>query len=88
MPLLVLVIGLGTVWAAGLTNGSFETTTTAGWTEVVPTGGAIAVVTSADGTDSVDGTYFARLKTNGPGSFTTLSRDVTVAAGDTVSGWA
>ena len=86
MPLLVLVIGLGTAWAAGLTNGSFETGTTQGWTKVIPAGGSITVETAADGNGPMDGTFFARLTTNGPGSFTTLRRVVTVAAGAMISG--
>jgi len=46
------------------------------------------VETAADGNVAIDGTFFARLKTDGADSFTTLSQDVTVAAGEKVRGWA
>src|SRR5439155_10688183 len=36
----------------------------------------------------VDGSQFAVLKTDGPGSFTTLSQTFTANAGDRITGWA
>ena len=36
----------------------------------------------------VEGEYFALLKTDGPGSYTTISQEFNVRAGDVISGWA
>lgn len=88
VPLLLLGVGLGTALAAGLINGGFEEGTTNGWTETIPSGGSINVVGAADGNVPVEGSFFAHIKTNGPGSQTKLSQSVSVAAGDTVSGYA
>ena len=89
VPLVALLIaGSGIVWAATVANGSFETGDLTGWSTVIPTNGFISIVSSADGETPKDGALFARLKTNGPGSFTILSQSVTVSAGDEVSGYA
>lgn len=93
---LVLVLSLaGSVFAAAVypTNASFETGDTTGWTETIPAEASINVVTSFTsdaGTvyNAQDGMYFAALKTDGPGSLTKLTQPISVAAGDTVSGWA
>jgi hypothetical protein len=77
-----------------ITNSGFETGTLAGWTASVPPGGSAGVVTShvSAGIGStytpVEGSYFALLKSDGPGSFTTLSQAVTLSAGDMVKGFA
>ena len=89
VPLVALLVaGPGTVWAASVGNGSFETGDLTDWSTVIPTGGFINIVSSADGNTPQDGALFARLKTNGPGSYTILSQSVTVSAGDEVSGYA
>jgi len=65
---------------ANLTNGSFETGDLKDWTAVLPVGGSASVVNghsnlSGSGTTSrasTDGSYFALLKTDGPGSLSKL----------------
>lgn len=91
MVAMVLVLGTvgGTAMAApgGFTNPSFEVGLT-GWTAAVPTGGFAGAVTNHGGYNPVHGSYFALLKTDGPGSYTTLSQTFSVEAGDAISGWA
>jgi len=73
---------------AALTNGSFETGDLTGWTAVLPIGGSASAVTGhsdlgGTGTTSwvpTDGSYFALLKTDGPGSLTRLYQTFTVPA--------
>jgi hypothetical protein len=92
----ILVLSLaGSVYAAAasLSNPGFETGDTTGWTETIPSGGSINVVTSyvtdlSNTWTAKDGDYFAVLKTDGAGSSTALSQSVTVMNGDTISGWA
>lgn len=68
-----------------LANGSFEAGDLSGWAATVPAGGSAAVeLGGAPGA----GSYFARLKTDGPGSFTSISRSVELAPGDVLSGYA
>lgn len=91
---LTLTLGTGVFAAiAYLSNPGFETGDTTGWTETVPGGASINVVTSFTsdaGTvyNPPDGYYFAELKTDGPGEITKLTQSMDVSAGDTVSGWA
>ncbi|MGQ0678440.1 MAG: calcium-binding protein [Actinomycetota bacterium] len=83
---LLLVIPGGAVVANGsVTNGSFETGDTTGWIETIPVGGEITV---ESGGAPGGGMFFAQLKTNGPGSQTTLEQDVMLAAGESVIGLA
>jgi hypothetical protein len=92
----ILVLSLaGSVYAAAasLSNPGFETGDTTSWTETIPSGGSINVVTSyvtdlSNTWTAKDGDYFAVLKTDGAGSSTALSQSVTVMTGDTISGWA
>ena len=93
--LLVLVLSLSGVASAYdlMTNASFETGDTTGWTETVPVGASISVVTTFTSDQSTvfnpkNGAYFAVLKTDGPGSLTKLSQSLNVLAGETISGWA
>lgn len=82
-----------------ITNGGFETGDLSGWTLVLAGGGGggtgVATTHEAStnpgvngdpvgGWDPTAGTYFAYLKTDGPGSFTTLSQSFTGAVGDTL----
>jgi len=83
------------LWAGHITNPSFETEDTSGWDETIPGGASISVVSSYDEPDGpkrsyspVHGDWFALLKTDGAGSHTTLSQDVSLEAGDVLSGWA
>lgn len=66
-----------------LRNGSFEDGNLGGWLSFVPVGGLNSVV--AGGAPGA-GAFHARLKTDGPGSYATLSQAVTLAAGETISG--
>jgi hypothetical protein len=80
---------------AGLTNGSFETGDLTGWTVVLPVGASVDVVTGhsepvppATGTTSwapTDGSYFAILKTDGPGSLSQLYQSFYATAGASIS---
>jgi len=79
--------------SAELINPGFETGTTAGWVETIPPGGEISVVSEYHGDLGllylpVGGSYFALLKTDGPGSRTLLSQAVALSAGETLTGWA
>ena len=73
--------------AGTLSNGGFESGDFTGWTTDVPSGAEAAVLIQhidddGDPWNPVGGTYFARLKTDGPGSYTQLSRTLTVTAGE------
>lgn len=88
-----LVVGVALAFGAGaaqadLINVGFETGDFTGWTAVVPVGG-IAQVQSTAGAGGITplfGTYMAHLKTDGPGSYTTLSQSIFMGGGAMVSG--
>lgn len=92
MALVVILAGI--MWAPAaqatspLANGGFETGDLSGWSLSVPPGGSAGATGSAFGYGPVDGSYFALLKTNGPGSYTTAAQTFTVNAGDKIAGWA
>jgi hypothetical protein len=74
-------------------EGGFEIGDFTGWTQTIPVGGAAQVVGSHTGYygtpyTSVQGNYFALLKTDGPGSYTSIQTTVFLYAGQTISGWA
>jgi len=78
-----------------LTNPSFDDTAPAitGWTTTIPAGGsatAVPTFTGVDGRvfDPIHGPFFALLKTDGPGSFTSVVQTMSVDVGDTIGGWA
>ncbi|MHC4403225.1 MAG: carboxypeptidase regulatory-like domain-containing protein, partial [Planctomycetota bacterium] len=77
-----------------IVNPSFDTGDLSGWDVYTPPGGSASAVTSYSNTYSsgtytpVDGTHFALLKTDGPGSYTTVSQTFSAQIGDTISGWA
>lgn len=67
----------------------FETGDLSGWNLTLPTtgdGGFGGAVTDFAGYLPVSGSYFALLKSNGPGSYSTLTKSFTVMAGDRISG--
>jgi hypothetical protein len=72
--------------ANGLINGGFESVSTDGWTTAIPTGGFVEVVGSFGAADPVEGSFFALMKTDGPGSFTTLSQSFFALPGDRLVG--
>ena len=74
--------------ALGIENPSFETGDYTGWDSYIPLGGWINIVSSHSAYTPQDGIYFALLKTNGPGSYTTLSQTFHASAGSKISGWA
>jgi hypothetical protein len=96
--IVALLFAAGSAAQTEVTNPSFETGDTTGWVETIPAGGTIEIVNNCDapcsGFDSfdpyepVDGDFFALLKTDGPGSFTTLSQTLVAQAGVEISGWA
>ena len=90
---IVLVLGMAAAAKATLVNGGFETGDFTGWTKYVPYGGSAQVVTSHNGDKGkhytpVEGNYFALLKTDGPGSYTTISQTIHLEAGWWVEGYA
>lgn len=83
--------------ADSLTNGDFETGDLTGWTATVPSGGVADALTThaVTGEDygsytvtPYEGDYFAHIKTDGPGSYTTLVQQVSLQAGDVLQGYA
>ena len=90
---IMMVFGLAGVSSAALINGGFETGDFTGWTVSIPPGGSAEVVTSHTGDKGtyytpVEGKYFALLKTDGPGSYTTISQTIHLEAGWWVEGYA
>ena len=89
--LAVLISAVGA--QAGLTNGSFESGDLTGWSAIVPSGASISVVTShsdpgGTGVTSwgpTDGSAFALVKTDGPGSLTQLYQSFYATAGADIS---
>ncbi|MFC1699692.1 PEP-CTERM sorting domain-containing protein [Candidatus Omnitrophota bacterium] len=92
LALAVIIIGVNHNAYALLSNPGFETGDFTGWTATVPSGGSAAVVTTHAGTTTtygpVFGRYFAEIKTDGPGSYTTLTQAFTITQGDDIDGWA
>lgn len=88
----LLALALVTVSAATpLDNPSFENGDLSGWDLTLPPGGEAAAVmayTSIGGTlfTPTDGSWFALLKTNGPGSRTVLSQSFEVAGCGSIKG--
>lgn len=74
-------------------NGGFEKGDFTDWATVIPPGASANVATSHtsdQGTNygPVEGSYFALLKTDGPGSLTKASQAVNLTAGMKIKGWA
>jgi hypothetical protein len=69
---------------ANVTNGGFETGNFNGWT-LTNSSSRSWVVTSYSSWTPSEGTYFAKLKTDGDNSFCTLSQSFAAIAGDTLS---
>jgi hypothetical protein len=95
----VLIVATGSA-QAGLINGSFETGDLTGWTAVVPSGASASVVISHTDTTwpggvppvvpgvtswgPTDGSAFALVKTDGPGSLTQLYQSFYASAGASI----
>jgi hypothetical protein len=79
-------------YPVSIRNVGFEMGDFTDWTVYVPYGGSALVVqshyTGYNWYYPMDGAYFARLKTDGPGSYTYLRQTVYLSAGQTISGWA
>jgi len=86
--LVVTVAGVAAAADAQLVNPGFETGTLEGWDYYIPYGGTLQVVSTSTWHDPIEGSYFALLKTDGPGSYTRVWQTIDVAAGDVISGWA
>ena len=92
--LAIVVLGTGSV-RAGIDNGSFETGDLTGWMVDLPPEGSASAITGhsepvppATGTTSwapTDGSYFAILKTDGPGSLSMLYKSFYATAGASIS---
>ncbi len=75
---------------AGLVNGGFEDGNFNGWTATVPSGGSATVLTTHNPGavfNPFEGTYMATLKTNGPGSQTTISQSIALNTGGYLDGY-
>jgi hypothetical protein len=76
-----------------LVNGGFDLGDFTGWTCVVPVGGQSVVVSSHTGDQGmvylpIDDGYFARVKTNGPGTYATVSQSFAMYKDMKLKGWA
>lgn len=67
-----------------LVNPGFENGSLSGWSTFIPFGGFIVV--DSPGAPDGGGSFHARLKTNGPGSFTRLFQSFPASAGDVITG--
>ena len=85
-----------TASAIPITNGGFETGDFTGWSVYVPPGASAEVVTSYTTSDPggvvtydpMEGSYFAKLKTDGHASYTTLRQTINLTSNSSVHGWA
>ena len=73
---------------AAIGNSSFETGTLSSWTAAPAPGGAVTTTTAALGFEPTHGKYFALVTAGQANTYTRLSQPVTVAAGETIKGWA
>jgi hypothetical protein len=87
VSMLVLTFGIG-VADANIINGGFETGNRAGWHTSTPPGGSASVVTGFDGYSPVEGNYFLNIKTDGTGSYTTVSQRIELLSGYSLQGYA
>ena len=71
-----------------LVNPSFETGDLSGWDVYIPPGGYAFASSGYMSYYPKDGLYFAQLKTNGGGSYTTVSQTFNASAGSKISDWA
>ena len=88
VAVLALVSPGAALAAQVLDNPSFETGDLSGWKLTVPYGGSATANTSYGSYSAKHGSYFALLKTNGPGSYTAISQKFSASAGDEIAGWA
>ena len=82
----LMFIGMTGAANATLINGGFETGDLSGWSSYVPSGGIANVYSSLNGYSPQEGSYFAGLKTDGPGSYTQIWQDFFLDTGWEVSG--
>jgi len=90
---LVIVICIAQSSALALVNPGFETGDFNGWTVNIPGGDAQATVLSSFTTDkgnviTPSGNYMACLRTDGPGSVTSVAQSVSMTSGQALGGWA
>ena len=83
------------ILAQELVNPSFETGDLSGWDTYIPEGGSAKAALiyypawkEPLSYSAIDGLYFALLKTDGPGSYTTLSQTFYASADSIIEGWA
>ncbi len=81
------ILGEFVLYLGFINNGNFENAFS-GWTQMIPPGATADTVTRFEDYVPVCGCYFALLKTDGPGSFNSISQDFYANAGDKISGWA
>lgn len=90
--LMVLVMSLGSTLAGFaapiLGNAGFESGDFTDWMLYLPAGAEADVVDSYLEYEPIEGEYFAIIKTDGPGSYSTLSQTVMAEAGDIIEGFA
>jgi len=101
LPIIVFLVALNGVGQAALINPGFETGDFTGWTTDTNPGAPAEVVTSHDETPSttpgdtskytyspMEGNYFALLKTGVGDNANEVYQQISLAAGDTLSGYA
>lgn len=75
-------------------NAGFETGDLSGWNTTIPSGATAEAVKNHTGdlgrvyAPPPEGDYFAKLKTDGGGHYTTISQQLMLSDGETISGWA
>ena len=82
-----VTFGMVGIAEAAISNGGFETGLS-NWATTIPPGASASAVTSHAGYSPIEGSYFALLKTDGAGSYTSLSQTFSISSGLWIEGWA